>query len=253
MARTGRGAENPKSSHTGGASLPGEDALRVARAGAFEFFALERECLADGGRGAEGREEGVQVVQRAQSRVAHGRRGAVGREDRRGPQVVARGGLCVADGGDLLARRVRRARKGGEAQQPGVRERDVARVHARRGERHDVERAQLDAVQSPKAYSIRLLKNLCLNRIRKARQLRFQPELPEAETGLPQDDTLDARQRLDKVLEGIKSLPERQREILILRSFEGCSYAEIARKTGMSPASARVQLARARKTLKTKQ
>ena len=68
-------------------------------------------------------------------------------------------------------------------------------------------RAQLDAVQSPKAYSIRLLKNLCLNRIRKARQLRFQPELPEAETGLPQDDTLDARQRLDKVLEGIKSLP----------------------------------------------
>ena len=29
-------------------------------------------------------------------------------------------------------------------------------------------RAQLDAVQSPKAYSIRLLKNLCLNRIRKA-------------------------------------------------------------------------------------
>ena len=125
-------------------------------------------------------------------------------------------------------------------------------------------RAQLDAVQSPKAYSIRLLKNLCLNRIRKARQLRFQPELPEADgvsrvvllfdaSGLPQDDTLDARQRLDKVLEGIKSLPERQREILILRSFEGCSYAEIARKTGMSPASARVQLARARKTLKTKQ
>ena len=114
-------------------------------------------------------------------------------------------------------------------------------------------RAQLDAVQSPKAYSIRLLKNLCLNRIRKARQLWFQPELPDAETGRPQDDTLDARQRLDKVLEGIKSLPERQREILILRSFEGCSYAEIARKTGMSPASARVQLARARKTLKTKQ
>lgn len=114
-------------------------------------------------------------------------------------------------------------------------------------------RAQLDAVQSPKAYSIRLLKNLCLNRIRKARQLCLQPELPEAETGRPQDDTLDARQRLDKVLEGIKSLPERQREILILRSFEGCSYAEIARKTGMSPASARVQLARARKTLKTKQ
>lgn len=113
-------------------------------------------------------------------------------------------------------------------------------------------RAQLDAVQSPKAYSIRLLKNLCLNRIRQARQLSFLATLPEREAGRPQDEALDARRRLDKVLEGIKSLPERQREILILRSFEGRSYAEIARRTGMSQATLRVLLARARKTLKTR-
>lgn len=54
------------------------------------------------------------------------------------------------------------------------------------------------------------------------------------------------------MLEGIKALPERQREILVLRSFEGRSYAEIARQTGMSQATLRVLLARARKTLKTK-
>lgn len=113
-------------------------------------------------------------------------------------------------------------------------------------------RDRLDAIQSPKAYSIRLLKNLCLNRIRQARQLSFAAELPEAEAGRPQDEALDARKRLDKVLEGIKALPERQREILILRSIEGRSYAEIARQTGMSQATLRVLLARARKTLKTK-
>ena len=113
-------------------------------------------------------------------------------------------------------------------------------------------RDRLDEIQSPKAYSIRLLKNLCLNRIRQARQLRFTAELPEAEAGRPQDEALDARKRLDKVLEGIKALPERQREILVLRSFEGRSYAEIARQTGMSQATLRVLLARARKTLKTK-
>ena len=112
-------------------------------------------------------------------------------------------------------------------------------------------RDRLDDIQSPKAYSIRLLKNLCLNRIRQARQLRFAAELPEAEAGQSQDEVLDARKRLDKVLEGIKALPERQREILVLRSFEGCSYAEIARQTGMSQATLRVLLARARKTLKT--
>ena len=112
-------------------------------------------------------------------------------------------------------------------------------------------RDRLDEIQSPKAYSIRLLKNLCLNRIRQSRQLRFTAELPEAETGRPQDEALDARKRLDKVLEGIKALPERQREILVLRSFEGRSYAEIARQTGMSQATLRVLLARARKTLKS--
>ena len=110
---------------------------------------------------------------------------------------------------------------------------------------------RLDAVLSPKAYSIRLLKNLCLNRIRKAQALSFPAELPEPESGQPQDDALDARRRLDKVLEGIKALPERQREILLLRTFEGLSYQEIARRTGLGKATLRVLLARARKTLKT--
>lgn len=112
-------------------------------------------------------------------------------------------------------------------------------------------RERLDTVLSPKAYSIRLLKNLCLNRIRKAQALTFPAELPEPESGQPQDDALDARRRLDKVLEGIKALPERQREILLLRTFEGLSYQEIARRTGLGKATLRVLLARARKTLKT--
>lgn len=112
-------------------------------------------------------------------------------------------------------------------------------------------RERLDTVLSPKAYSIRLLKNLCLNRIRKAQALTFPAELPEPESGQSQDDALDARRRLDKVLEGIKALPERQREILLLRTFEGLSYQEIARRTGLGKATLRVLLARARKTLKT--
>lgn len=109
---------------------------------------------------------------------------------------------------------------------------------------------RLDEVQSPKAYSIQLLKNLCLNRLRKARRLAFPASLPELETAPPQDDALDARRRLDHVLAGIKSLPDRQREVLLLRTLEGLSYPEIARRTGMNPPTLRVLLARARKTLK---
>lgn len=111
-------------------------------------------------------------------------------------------------------------------------------------------RDRLDEVQLPKAYSIRLLKNLCLDRIRAARHLRFPATLPEPEAVPPQDDALDARRRLDQVLAGIKSLPDRQREILLLRTMEGLSYTEIAHRTGMAPPTLRVLLARARKTLK---
>lgn len=113
-------------------------------------------------------------------------------------------------------------------------------------------RNQLDEVRLPKAYSIRMLKNLCLDRIRAAQHLTFTETLPEEPSVRQQDDALDQKQRLDKVLEAVKALPERQREILLLRTVEGLSYEEISRRIGMSPLTLRVLLSRARSTLKSK-
>lgn len=113
-------------------------------------------------------------------------------------------------------------------------------------------RDSLDGIRSPKAYSITLLRNLCLDRIRRARHLSFPEQLPEPEAPHLQDDEMDARMRLDKVLEAVKSLPERQREILILRTVEGLSYEEIAQRTGMNYLTLRVLLSRARTTIKAK-
>lgn len=113
-------------------------------------------------------------------------------------------------------------------------------------------RDSLDGIRSPKAYSITLLKNLCLDRIRRARRLSFPDRLPEPEVPHLQDDEMDDRMRLDKVLEAVKALPERQREILILRTVEGLSYEEIAQRTGMNYLTLRVLLSRARNTLKSK-
>ena len=112
-------------------------------------------------------------------------------------------------------------------------------------------RDSLDGIRSPKAYSITLLKNLCLDRIRRARRLSFPDRLPEPEAPHLQDDEMDARMRLDKVLEAVKALPERQREILILRTVEGLSYEEIAQRTGMNYLTLRVLLSRARSTIKS--
>ena len=111
-------------------------------------------------------------------------------------------------------------------------------------------RDKLDGVRNPKAYGITLLKNLCLDRIRKAAKLSFPEQMPEPETPHLQDEEMDSKMRLDKVLEAVKALPDRQREILLLRTVQGLSYEEIAQRTGMNYLTLRVLLSRARSTIK---
>ena len=107
-------------------------------------------------------------------------------------------------------------------------------------------RERLDGVRLPKAYCIRMLKNLCLDRIRRVQFLSYHAELPEKAFAI------DARTRLDKVLEAVKALPERQRQVLILRTVEGLSYEEIAGKTGMNYITCRVLMSQARSKIKSK-
>lgn len=112
-------------------------------------------------------------------------------------------------------------------------------------------RAMLDEVRQPKAYCIRMIKNLCLDRLRCAARIDFEERMPEKAAKNTQDDDFDARRRLDKVLEAVKALPERQRQVLLLRTVEGLSYEEISTITGMNNASLRVTLSQARTKLKS--
>ncbi len=113
-------------------------------------------------------------------------------------------------------------------------------------------RDTLGEIQSPKAYAIRLLKNSCIDRIRRARHLTFPEQLPEGESVRPQDESIDEKTRLDKVLKAIKSLPERQRQVLTLRTLEDLSYEEISKRTGINYLTCRVLLSQARSKIKSK-
>jgi RNA polymerase sigma-70 factor (ECF subfamily) len=55
-----------------------------------------------------------------------------------------------------------------------------------------------------------------------------------------------------EALEAVKSLPEAYRETLVLRLVEGMSGPEIAARTGLTPASVRVNLHRGMKLLREK-
>ena len=72
-------------------------------------------------------------------------------------------------------------------------------------------------------------------------------ELPES---LPAADSREAE--AGAVLEAIKSLPEAYHEPLLLRLVEGMTGPEIAARTGLTPASVRVNLHRGMKQLREK-
>ena len=111
-------------------------------------------------------------------------------------------------------------------------------------------RDALDAIRSPKGYGLQVLRNLCLDRIRRSRKMETPAVLPEPEWPGRQDEAVDEKQRLAKVLDAIKSLPDRQREVLTLRTLDGLSYEEISRRTGISQLTLRVLLSQARRKLK---
>ena len=111
-------------------------------------------------------------------------------------------------------------------------------------------RDKLDDVESAKAYSIRILKNECLDRLRKAKKSVLADQVLVREPISPTDEQIDARRRLEKVLGAIKSLPDSQKQVLLLRTVEGLSYEEISKKMGMSQLTLRVLLTRARGALR---
>ena len=111
-------------------------------------------------------------------------------------------------------------------------------------------RDSLEQVRSPKAYSVTLLRNICLDRLRRAQKMDTGEQAVQFAAALPQDENLDAKGRLGRVLETIHTLPDGQRKVLLMRTVQGLSYEEISQITGMTNLSLRVLLSQARKKLK---
>ena len=109
-------------------------------------------------------------------------------------------------------------------------------------------RESLDFIQNPGAYGALLMRNLCIDRIRRAR-----PSKPLDE-GIPAKDPPDERlilqETLGDLLQAMERLPDSQRKLLKMHLIQGLSYEEIAADTGLSPLNIRVQVSLARKKLK---
>ena len=109
-------------------------------------------------------------------------------------------------------------------------------------------RDSLDLVENPGAYGALLVRNLCIDRIRRARPSEpLEDDLPGKP---PPDEALILRETLGALFQAMEKLPESQRKLLKMHLLQGMTYDEIAAATGLTPLNIRVQVSLARKKLK---
>ena len=106
-------------------------------------------------------------------------------------------------------------------------------------------------IQDPTAYGITILRNICIDIIRR-RDKRRSEELHEymiADVDSP-DKSATEKDKLRILIHEIDRLPQKQSKVLKMRAIEGLEYDEISQRTGLSQVNIRVLISIARKTLK---
>lgn len=107
-------------------------------------------------------------------------------------------------------------------------------------------------LKSPEAYAMKVMKNFCLDRIksRKNKQMvEIQEHQIEKENFTP-FSMVSFDNLKDLMLKLFSTLPEQQRMIIHMRDIEHYSYKEIEEVTGLNVNAIRVNLSRARKSVK---
>lgn len=112
-------------------------------------------------------------------------------------------------------------------------------------------RESLSDISNPMAYCGVIVKNLYLNRGRKHRvETTSMAADPPIQDELSLENIVEKRQACEQVMRLIGSLPELQRQVIMLHDVEGWSKEEVKEKTGLGATHIRVLLSRARKTIR---
>lgn len=117
---------------------------------------------------------------------------------------------------------------------------------------------------SPTTWILRIAKNTAIDHIRKTAKTRdvisltypdkdgveTSVELPDSDTDANPQEALSRKQTREAVRKAILSLPEEQRDVIILREFEDLSYEEIAARLSLEIGTVKSRLSRARHAIK---
>lgn len=113
-------------------------------------------------------------------------------------------------------------------------------------------REELAEIHNPEAFSVTLVKNLCLDFLRSPRANRHEEPVENLQLAYEStpDREIEKANELETIKELIERLPENQKRVLKLRGLSDCSMEEIEEITGLSAVNIRTLLSRARKVIR---
>lgn len=116
-------------------------------------------------------------------------------------------------------------------------------------------RESMQHIESIEAFSLTICRNLSLDKLKRAGnggRTIGESEAVEADTAADPYETTAQRDRVNRVRQIIDTLPEKQKSCMQLRDFEGKSYRDIARVLEITEEQVKVNIFRARQTVKEK-
>lgn len=116
-------------------------------------------------------------------------------------------------------------------------------------------RHNLGSINNIEAYATTIIRNLCIDRIKRAKGVTLQSEnylkINSNDADNPtyaSEDEIEVK--LNIVRRAMNELPEIQQKVFIMRDFEEKEFDEISIELGLSPENSRVILSRARKRIR---
>lgn len=103
------------------------------------------------------------------------------------------------------------------------------------------------AVEKSKSYLFSTAYHNMIDFIRKQKRMDYVEEVDEGAKGGTSDYQVDLKEALERALQ---QLPEIQRNVVLLRDYEGYSYEEIGEILELNESQVKVYIFRARQTLK---
>ena len=107
------------------------------------------------------------------------------------------------------------------------------------------QKGQLENLLSPEAYCTRILRNICIDRLRSIRQ-RDEEMLDEEISGDDTPPDIEQKETKEFIEHFLAGLPEMHRRVMLMQ-MKGVGFDEIAKLTGLTEVNVRVIISRIRK------